>query len=69
LFDTKGSVKGIVRIQWNGKTVDKAFEFNLNRGNQGADSSFAQRRQSAYWREIKLRELFPEQFQTADAGR
>lgn len=69
MFNTKGSAKGIVRIQWNGKTVDKAFEFNLNRGNQGADSSFAQRRQSTYWREIKLRELFPEQFQTANAGR
>ena len=62
MFDTKGSVKGIVRIQWNGKTVDKPFEFNLNRGNQGADSSLAQRRQSSYWQEIKLRDLFPEEF-------
>lgn len=63
MFDTKGSVKGIVRIQWNGKTLDRPFEFKLNRGNQGADSSLAQRRQSTYWHEIKLRELFPEQFQ------
>jgi hypothetical protein len=69
MFDTKGSVKGIVRIQWNGNTVDKPFEFNLNRGNQGADSGLAQRRQSAYWQEIKLRELFPAQFQTAKADR
>lgn len=69
MFATKGSVKGIVRIQWNGKTVDKPFEFNLNRGNQGADSNLAQRRQSAYWQEIKLRELFPEQFQAAKANR
>jgi hypothetical protein len=49
--------------------VDKPFEFNLNRGNQGADSSLAQRRQSTYWQEIKLRDLFPEEFQTAKTGR
>ena len=62
MFDTKGSVKGIVRIQWNGKTVDKPFEFNLNRGNRGTDSTLAQRRQSAYWQEIKLHDLFPGEF-------
>jgi hypothetical protein len=69
MFDTKGSVKGIVRIQWNGKTVDKPFEFNLTRGNRGLDNNLPQRRQSPYWQEIKLRELFPDQFQTGNAGR
>jgi hypothetical protein len=62
MYDTKGSVKGVVRVQWNGRTVDKPFQFILNRGNKGADSSLSQRRQSAYWQEIKLRELFPEEF-------
>ena len=60
MFDTKGSVTGIVRIQWNGKTVDKPFTFTLNRGNKGADSNLTRRRQSTYWQEIKLRDLFPE---------
>ena len=60
MFDTKGSVTGIVRIQCDGKTLDKPFQFTVNRGNQGADSSLTQRRQSAYWQEIKLGDLFPD---------
>lgn len=69
MFDTKGSVTGIVRIQWNGKTVDKRFTFTLNRGNKGADSKPTQRRQSAYWQEIKLRDLFPELSESVSALR
>lgn len=68
MYETKAPVKGIIRIQWNGKTVDKPFEFNLNRGNKGADSNLANRRHSTYWQEIKLPQLFPEEFRTARTG-
>jgi hypothetical protein len=59
VYDTKDSVSGIVRIQCNGKTVDKPFQFKLNRGNRGSDSNLTLRRKSPYWLEIKLRDLFP----------
>jgi hypothetical protein len=61
LYETKASVSGIIRIQYNGKTVDKPFRFAANRGNHGADSKLTRRQQSPYWQEIKLREMFAEQ--------
>ena len=69
LFETKAPVKGIVRIQCCGQTVDKPFSFTASRGNQGADSTLAQRRQSSYWQEVRLSDLFAGDSATREPNR
>ena len=59
IFDTKAPVKGIIRVQHNGRSVDKPFQFNVNCGNHGQDNGASQRRQSPFWQEVKLSDLFP----------
>ncbi|MCG3148934.1 MAG: hypothetical protein PCFJNLEI_02386 [Verrucomicrobiae bacterium] len=60
VYSARSSVSGIVRIQFNGRTVDKAFHFAVTRGNRGGDSNLSKRRESPYWQEIKLADLFTE---------
>lgn len=58
VYDTSGPVSGIVRVQFNGRTVDKSFRFDVTRGNRGSDSRNVERRRSPFWQEIRLEELF-----------
>lgn len=62
IFDTKGPVKGILRIQYRGQTVDRPFQFDLDHGNHGTDTDPAHRRQSRYWQAVNLPEFFPSAF-------
>ena len=58
VYEARGPVNGIVRVQFQGSTVDVPFEFNVQTGNHGRDSNIAARPRSPYWIQIRLDELF-----------
>jgi hypothetical protein len=59
VYDADGPVTGIVRVQFNGKILDRPFKFDATRGNRGRDSTLASRARSPYWQKIHLEEFFP----------
>jgi hypothetical protein len=58
VYDTSGPITGIVRVQFDGRVVDKPFRFDVTRGNKGNDNRIGARRHSRYWQEISLQEMF-----------
>jgi hypothetical protein len=58
VYAARGSVNGIVRVQFDGRVVDCPFQFNVATGNRGRDSNIAARSRSPYWLEIRLEKLF-----------
>lgn len=66
VYDTSGPITGIVRVQFDGKVVDKPFRFDVTRGNRGNDSRIADRRRSRFWQEIRLEEMFEPTLPTSD---
>ena len=58
VYEAKGPVSGIVRVQFNGRVEDCPFQFNVTSGNHGRDSNIAVRSRSPYWLEIRLDEIF-----------
>ena len=58
VYDASGPISGVVRVQFDGRIVDKPFRFDVTRGNRGNDSRIADRRRSPYWQEIRLEEMF-----------
>jgi hypothetical protein len=57
VYDTSGPISGIVRVQYDGRIVDKSFRFEVTRGNKGNDNRIGARRRSPYWQEIRLEEM------------
>ena len=57
VYDTSGPISGIVRVQFDGRIVDKPFRFDVSRGNKGNDNRIEARRHSRYWQEIRLEEM------------
>jgi hypothetical protein len=57
VYDTSGPINGIVRVQFDGRIVDKPFRFDVTRGNKGNDNRIGARRHSRYWQEIRLEEM------------
>lgn len=57
VYEARGPVSGIVRVQFNGQTVDRPFQFNVTRGNHGRDSDPAARSHSPYWLQIDLKDF------------
>ncbi len=63
LFKASASrpITGIIRVQWNGRTIDHPFSFGqIMRGNSGADADYPARARSSYWQRIDLVALFPD---------
>ena len=54
LYAGKGPVRGIVRLQFDGRVVDRPFEFNVTNGNRGRDANFPARSRSPYWQRVNL---------------
>jgi hypothetical protein len=57
VYEATGPVSGIVRVQFDGRVVDRPFKFNVTRGNKGNDSRIVDRRRSPYWQEIRLEDM------------
>ncbi len=70
VYAAKGPVKGIVRVQFDGRVVDRPFFFNVTRGNRGRDANLAARSRSPYWQQIPLADMFQNTFpgQNANMG-
>jgi hypothetical protein len=62
VYEAAGPVSGIIRIQFNGRVVDRPFSFNVRRGNKGQDSNPSFRVRSPYWQRISLADFFPNEF-------
>jgi hypothetical protein len=62
VYEAASPVIGIVRIQFNGRVVDRPFKFAVRHGNKGLDSNPSARVRSPYWQEIRLADFFPEEF-------
>ena len=60
VFAASGPVSGIVRVQFNGRSVDRPFKFAVTNGNRAHDANLAVRGRSPYWQRIDLKEFFPE---------
>ncbi len=61
VYRSSSRVHGFVRVQFNGKIVDRPFQFDVRRGNAGRDSDPAARTRSPYWLRIDLTEFFANQ--------
>lgn len=59
VYQATGPIAGVVRMQYEGRIVDKPFRFDVTRGNKGTDNKIEARRLSPYWQEIRLEEMFP----------
>lgn len=59
VYAASGPVSGIVRVQFDGRVVDRPFHFDVWRGNKGLDSNHSARARSPYWQEVKLLDFFP----------
>ncbi|MCX6923691.1 MAG: hypothetical protein NT154_10865 [Verrucomicrobia bacterium] len=59
VYAASGPVTGIVRVQFDGRIVDRPFQFDVRRGNKGLDSNQPARAHSPYWQEVKLADFFP----------
>lgn len=59
VYESSGPVEGIVRVQFNGKVVDRPFHFNVTSGNHGLDSKPRDRSHSACWQRVNLTDFFP----------
>jgi hypothetical protein len=59
VYDANGPVTGIIRVQFDGRPVDRSFAFNVSRGNHGRDSNAAERGLSPFWQKVNLEEFFP----------
>ncbi len=57
VYDTSSPISGIVRVQFDGRVVDKPFRFDVTRGNKGNDNRIEARRRSRYWQEISLEQM------------
>ena len=60
VYAASGPVSGIIRVQFNGRVVDRPFKFDVRRGNKGLDANPPVRARSAYWQEVKLTDFFPD---------
>ena len=60
VYDANGPVGGMIRIQFDGRIVDRPFQFKAGLGNHGRDSDLAVRARSPYWQEIHLTDFFPD---------
>jgi hypothetical protein len=58
VYAARGPVSGIVRVQFDGRVVDRPFKFDVTNGNRGRASNIAARSRSPYWLEIRLEEIF-----------
>jgi len=58
VYDARGPVNGIVRVQFKGQVVDWPFKFEIADGNRGRDSNIAARLRSPYWLQVRLDEVF-----------
>jgi hypothetical protein len=54
VYEARGPVRGIVRLQFDGRVVDRPFTFDVNRGNHGHDANFPARLRSPYWQRVNL---------------
>lgn len=60
VYAAGGAVSGMVRVQFDGRVVDKPFQFKAAGGNRGRDSNMSARSRSPYWLQIRLDEVFQE---------
>lgn len=68
LYEARGPVRGILRLQFNGHVVDRPFEFNVTSGNRGRDANLPARSRSPYWQRVNLMD-FLQTPPTQTAGR
>ena len=54
VYEARGPVRGIVRLQFDGRVVDRPFEFNVTTGNHGRDGNFPARSHSPYWQRVNF---------------
>jgi hypothetical protein len=60
LYDAEGRVDGVIRAQFQGKSVDKSFRFDVTNGDHGRNANFPVRLHSRYWIRVNLADFFPE---------
>jgi hypothetical protein len=60
VYAASGPVNGIIRVQFNGRVVDRPFKFEVGRGNKGLDANHPARGRSPYWQEVKMADFFPD---------
>lgn len=68
LYEGRGPVREILRLQFDGHVVDRPFEFNVTSANLGRDANFPACSRSPYWQRVNFMDFLPMQ-STQTAGR